>query len=178
MNNSEINVGIDTSKDQLDIGIRPTGKFFSVSNNSDGIKAAVRTLLKHKSDRDLIEATGRLEIPFACAAYKAGLPIVICNARAVHDFAKSTGQLAKTDKLDAFATARFGEAVKPKLTILKPDKLQLISDLVTTRAQCLTLSTHQKNRLSRMPKSTHAPIKRILNSTQKEIIWIGKNSTN
>ena len=64
MNNSEINVGIDTSKDQLDIGIRPSGEFFSVSNDSDGIKTAVRTLLKHKPDRVLIEATGRLEIPF------------------------------------------------------------------------------------------------------------------
>lgn len=174
MNNPEINVGIDTSKSQLDIGIRPSGEFFSVSNDSDGINTAVRVLLKHKPDRVLIEATGRLEIPFACAAFKAGLPIVICNAKAVHDFAKSTGRLAKTDKLDAFAIAHYGEAVKPSLSVLKTDKLQLISDLVTARAQCLTLSTQQKNRLSRMPKSTHAPIKRILNSIQKEIAWIDK----
>jgi len=168
MNNHEINVGIDTSKLKLDIGIRPSGEFFSVDNNQHGITNAISRLAKLAPSRVLIESTGRLELPFACAAFKAGLPVVICNAKA----AKAIGQLAKTDKLDAFTIAQFGEAVQPSLTQLKTEKLQLISDLVTTRAQCLTLSTQQKNRLSRMPSSTHAPIKRILNSIQKEIAWI------
>jgi len=172
MNNHEINVGIDTSKLKLDIGIRPSGEFFSVDNNQHGITNAISRLAKLAPSRVLIESTGRLELPFACAAFKAGLPVVICNAKAVHHFAKAIGQLAKTDKLDAFTIAQFGEAVQPSLTQLKTEKLQLISDLVTTRAQCLTLSTQQKNRLSRMPSSTHAPIKRILNSIQKEIAWI------
>jgi len=174
MNNSTINVGIDTSKSQLDIAVRPCGTFFSVENSPQGIQQAITKLASFNPDRVLIEATGRLELPFACAAYQAGLPIVICNAKAVRDFAKAIGLLAKTDKLDAFAIAHFGEAVKPELTQLKPEKLQRISDLVTTRTQCLTLSTQQKNRLSRMPKHTHAPIQRILKSIQKEIVWIDK----
>ena len=102
MNHPEINIGIDTSLSQLDIGVRPTGEFFSVSNNDSGIKDAIKQIKKLKPARVLIEATGRLEMPFAIAAYKASLPIVVCNPGAVHNFAKSIGQKAKTDKIDAF----------------------------------------------------------------------------
>lgn len=174
MNHSPINVGIDTSKDQLDIGIIPSNQFFNVSNDDNGIASAIEKLLLINPDRVLIEATGRLELPFAIAAYKAGLPIVICNAAHVHYFAKSTGKLAKTDKLDAFIIAQYGAAHQPELTRLKPEKLQKISDLLTTRSQLLSLSTQQKNRLQRMPKVTHAPHQRVLKSIQKEIQWLDK----
>jgi len=174
MNHSSINVGIDTSKDKLDVGIRPSGEFFTYDNNQHGIQSLVEYLLSINPERVLIEATGRLELPFACAAFKAGLPIVICNAWHVHSFAKSTGKLAKTDRLDAFIIAHYGEALKPNLTQLKPEKLQQISDLVTLRTQLLTLSTQQKNRLGRMPTLTHAPLKRVLKSIQKEIQEIDK----
>ena len=69
MNHSPINVGIDTSKDQLDIGIIPSNQFFSVSNDDNGIASAIEKLLLINPDRVLIEATGRLELPFAIAAY-------------------------------------------------------------------------------------------------------------
>jgi len=174
MNQSPIHVGIDTSKDQLDIGILPSHDFFSVPNDPQGIESAIEQLLKVNPNRVLIEATGRLELPFSIAAYKAGLPIVICNAAHVHYFAKSTGQLAKTDKLDAFTIAKFGQAHQPELTALKPQKLQKISDLLTTRSQLLTLRTQQKNRLQRMPKVTHPPHQRVLKSIQKEIQWLDK----
>jgi len=174
MNQSQINVGIDTSQVQLDIGVIPSMKFFSVNNDANGIQNAIDQLLIINPDRVLIEATGRLELPFAIAAFKAGLPIVICNAAQVHSFAKATGQLAKTDKLDAFTIARFGEAIQPELTTLKPEKLQQISDLITTRSQLLSLSTQQKNRLQRMPDTTHAPHRRVLKSIQKEILWVDK----
>ena len=81
MNNTEINIGIDTSKHQLDIAVRPSGEFFSVDNTQDGINHAVLKLLPIKPDRVLIEATGRFELPFACAAFKAGLPIVTMAKR-------------------------------------------------------------------------------------------------
>lgn len=174
MNFQPINIGIDTSQAQLDIGILPSNEFFRVPNDASGIQSAIDHLVILKPERVLIEATGRLELPFAIAAYKAGLPIVICNAAHVHSFAKATGQLAKTDKLDAFTIARFGEAIKPPLSVLKPEKLQQISDLLATRSQLLSLSTQQKNRLQRMPKSTHAPHKRVLKSIEKEIKWVDK----
>ncbi len=174
MNNPEINIGIDTSQSQLDIGIRPSNEFFSVTNDQDGIADAVKRIKLLKPTRVLIEATGRLEMVFACAAFNAGLPIVVCNPGLVHNFAKATGKMAKTDKLDAFAIAHYGEAMQPALTQIKPEKLQKISDLITVRSQTLTLSTMQKNRLKRMPKSVHAPIQRVLKAIQKEVLWIDK----
>ncbi len=174
MNHPEINIGIDTSQSQLDIGIRPSNEFFSVSNDGLGINQAIKRIKSLSPTRVLIEATGRLEMAFACAAFKAGLPIVVCNPGLVCNFAKSTGKIAKTDKLDAFAIAHYGEALKPELTQIKPDKLQKISDLIAVRSQNLTISTMQKNRLKRMPKSVHAPIQRVLKAIEKETLWIDK----
>lgn len=174
MNNPEINIGIDTSQSQLDIGVRPTDQFFSVSNDVDGIESAIKQIIVLNPTRVLIESTGRLEMAFAVAAFKAKLPIVVCNAAKVHNFAKATGKLAKTDKLDAFTIAHYGEAMRPALTQIKPEKLQRISDLITVRSQSLTMSTMQKNRLKRMPKSVHAPVQRILKAIQKEIAWVDK----
>lgn len=168
MNTLEINVGIDTSSKQLDIYVRPLDQFFSVTNNLEGIKEAVKRLKMVKPDRVLIEATGRLELDFVCAAHKAGLPVVVCNPSNIRNFAKSSGRMAKTDKLDALDIAHFGEAMKPELTALKPEKLRAISDLLTVRSQCLEMSTMQKNRLKRMPKSVHKPIQAILKTVKKQ----------
>ena len=153
MNNPEINVGIDTSSKQPDIYVRPTGQFFSVNNDIQGVKEAVKQLQTLKPARVLIESTGRLELDFVCTAHKAGLPMVVCNPSHVRHFAKSVGRLAKTDKLDAQDIAHFGEAIQPRLSSIKPEKLRAISDLLTVRSQCLEMSTMQKNRLRRMPKS-------------------------
>jgi transposase len=174
MNNIEINVGIDTSKAQLDIGILPSGAFFSTPNDSQGIRDAVRQLKRLKPRRVLIESTGRLELDFAVAAFNAKLPIVICNALHIHRFAQAIGQLAKTDKIDAFTIARFGQAVEPELTQIKPKDLRDISDLITVRSQLLTSSTMYKNQISRMPKSSLAPLKNVLKSIQSEVTKVDK----
>ncbi|WP_444884126.1 IS110 family transposase [Microbulbifer sp. PSTR4-B] len=174
MEPQEINVGIDTSSKQLDIYVRPTGQFFSVTNNKEGIKDAIKQLQPLKPQKVLIESTGRLELEFVCAAHKAGLPIVVCNPAQVRNFAKSAGRLAKTDKLDAIDIAHFGEAMKPRLSSIKPEKLRNISDLLTVRNQCLEMSTMQKNRLKRMPKSVHRPIQAILKAIKKELEGVDK----
>lgn len=172
INHSEINIGIDTSQTVLDIYVRPVGSFQSFDNTPGGIKAAIAFIKPFKPTRVLIEATGRLEMAFFCAADKAGLPVCVCNPIQVRQFAKATGRLAKTDKLDAKDIAYFGEALKPVLTQLKPEKLRHISDLLTVRSQCLDMSTMQKNRLQRMPKSVHKPIANVLKSIKKEIASI------
>ena len=174
MINSEINVGIDTSKAQLDIGILPTGEFFSAPNDAQGICDAVKRLKRLKPTRVLIESTGRLELDFAVAAFNAKLPIIICNALHIHRFAQAIGQLAKTDKIDAFTIARFGQAVKPELTQVKPKDLRDISDLITVRSQLLTSSTMYKNQISRMPKSSLEPLKNVLKAIQAETAKVDK----
>jgi transposase len=75
----EINIGIDTSQARLDIYVRPSGEYFSVENTPRGVQEAVRKIRPYQPDRVLIEATGRLEMHFVCAAHKAGLPVVVCN---------------------------------------------------------------------------------------------------
>ena len=166
---NEINIGIDTSQAALDVFVRPSGQFKSFDNTTEGIKAAIRFINPFKPTRVLIEATGRLELGFFCAADKARLPVCVCNPIQVRNFAKSTGRLAKTDKLDAKDIAHFGDALKPALTQLKPEKLRHISDLLSVRGQCLEMSTMQKNRLKRMPKSVHKPIRNVLKAIKKEI---------
>lgn len=168
-NNTQINVGIDTSQSQLDLYIRPLDESFSVPNNTSGIQDAIQRIKPLKPTRVLIEATGRLEMEFVCRAHQARLPVVVCSSAQVRQFAKATGRLAKTDRLDAQDIAHFGEALQPDLTPLKPEKLRQISDLLAVRSQFLDMSTMQKNRLQRMPKAVHAPIRRVLKSIQKEI---------
>jgi transposase len=169
-----IKFGIDTSQDQLDIYVRPLGEFFSYPNSPQGAKDAVKAIRAFKADRITIEATGRLEFEFVLAAHKAKLPVAVCNPGQARSFAKSIGRTAKTDKLDAMDIAHFGEVTQPRLTALKPEKLRLISDLLAVRSQCLEMSTMQKNRLKRMPKSVHGPISKILKSIQTEIASIDK----
>jgi len=174
INNTLINIGIDTSSTQLDIFVRPIGTESSFANTPEGIKKAIQFIKPFKPERVLIEATGRLEVDFVCAAHAASLPVVVCNPMSVRHFAKSTGRIAKTDRLDAQDIAHYGEATKPPLTALKPENLRTISDLLTTRNQMLDMSTMEKNRLKRMPKLMHTYIKNVLKSIQKEIARIDK----
>ena len=177
INHTEINIGIDTSQTVLDVFVRPEGSFQSFDNTPEGIKAAIAFIKPFKPARVLIAATGRPEMGFFCAADKAGLPVCVCNPVQVRQFAKATGRMAKTDQLDARDIAYFGEALKPPLTQLKPEKLRHISDLLTVRSQCLEMSTMQKNRLKRMPRSVHKPIRNVLQSIKKEIKSIDQQLT-
>ncbi len=135
-----INVGVDTGKANLDIYIRPHDIFFTVSNDDKGIKEAVKTIKKHQPERIVIEATGRLEMPFILACSKANLPFVIANPIHIKRFAGAIGRRAKTDKLDANLIAHYSEVIKPKLTQLKPEIMRLMSDLVARRHQILTMN--------------------------------------
>jgi transposase len=167
--NQSINVGVDTGKYQLDIYIRPLNIYFTVSNDEKGIKEALKKLKKYNMERIIIEATGRLEMPFIMACAKANLPFVIANPIHIKRFAGAIGQRAKTDKLDAQLIAHYGEAIKPKLSLLKPDVIQAMSDLVARRSQLLTMQTMEKNRLQILPKELAMTIKPILTAFKNQI---------
>ncbi|MEM1145563.1 MAG: IS110 family transposase [Pseudomonadota bacterium] len=177
MNNTKetpINVGIDTSQDQLDVVVRPCGTYLQFPNSPQGAREAAKAIRAFSPERVTIESTGRLEFNFVDAAHRARLPVAVCNPGKARDFAKSIGRTAKTDKLDAMDIAHFGEVTKPRLTALKPKELRLISDLLAVRCQCVDMSTMQKNRLQRMPKSVHAPINAVLRTLKREIDRIDK----
>lgn len=160
--NQSINIGVDTGKFQLDIYIRPLDIYFTVTNDEKGIKEAVKTIKKYNPERIVIEATGRLEMPFILACANVKLPFTIANPVHVKRFAGALGQRAKTDKLDAQLIAHYSEAIKPALSQLKPENMQAMSDLVSRRNQLLTMQTMEKNRLQIMPKELAMTIKPIL----------------
>lgn len=172
--NQNINVGVDTGKFALDIYIRPLGIFFTVSNDEKGIKEAIDEIKKHKPERIVIEATGRLEMPFILACAEAGLPFVIANPIHIKRFGGAIGQRAKTDKLDAQLIAHYAEAIKPPLSTLKPEIMQAMSDLVSRRNQLLTMQTMEKNRLQILPKNLAMTIKPILTAFKNQIAKIEK----
>jgi transposase len=165
----EINVGVDTGKAQLDFYVRPLDQAFSVPNTAAGIRDALQQLKKVNPTRIVIEATGRLELPFVIAAQKAKLMICVINPLHMRRFASAAGKLAKTDQLDARIIARFGEAMQPEPTEIRPENVRLISDLVARRSQLLDMSTMEKNRLSILPKALHASLNRHLKQLQAEV---------
>lgn len=167
-----INVGVDIGKSQLDIFIRPLDIFFTVANDTKGIRDAINKIKIHKPQRIVVEATGRLEMPFILACSEAKLPFVIANPMHVKRFAGAIGRRAKNDRLDAELIAHYAEAIKPKLTELKPEKIRLMSDLVTRRNQLLTMQTMEKNRHQILSKTLVSTIKPILTALKNQITKI------
>jgi transposase len=167
--NNEINVGVDTGKAQLDIFVRPMGDYFTVPNNSTGVREAVRRLRKYSPTRVVIEATGRLEQAFVLACVEHDLPVVVMNPIAVRRFAGAIGRIAKTDKIDAQLIAHFGEAIAPEPTRIQPENIRQISDLLTRRRQLMEMSTMEKNRIQILPKALHKSIKVVLKTIRQQL---------
>ncbi|MCR9544129.1 IS110 family transposase [Vibrio alginolyticus] len=149
--------------------IRPLDIHFTVPNTEKGISDAIKTIKKHKPQRVVIEATGRLEMPFILACDKAKLPYVIANPLRIKRFAGAIGQRAKNDRLDAALIAHYAERVQPELTKLKSENIRLMSDLVTRRNQLLTMQTMERNRLQILPKNISSTITPILTALKNQI---------
>lgn len=163
----EVFIGIDVSKEKLDVAVRPTGEFMSFSNNEDGISCVVDFVKSFSPNLVVLEATGGLETAAVGVLADKGLPVVVVNPRQVRDFAKATGKLAKTDEIDAHLIARFGEAVRPEIRPLKDQDAQKLTALITRRRQIVEMITAEKNRLNTAPKWTSKDI-------QANIAWLEK----
>jgi transposase len=158
-------VGIDVSKAQLDVVMRPSGESDSVSNDETGIKALVKRLGEMQPALIVLEATGGFERQLMRALASAELPVVVVNPRQVRDFAKATGQLAKTDAIDAGVLARFAEAVRPAVRPL-PDEVSLeLRALIGRRRQIIEMMVAERNRLS-------GASKRIKKRIDAHICWL------
>ncbi|WP_216641740.1 IS110 family transposase [Vibrio anguillarum] len=149
--------------------MRPLDIYFTVPNTEKGISHAIKTIKKHKPQRVIIEATGRLEMPFILACDKAKLPYVIANPLRIKRFAGAIGLRAKNDRLDAALIAHYAERVQPELTKIKSENIRLMSDLVTRRNQLLTMQTMEKNRLQILPKNISSTITPILTALKNQI---------
>jgi transposase len=158
-------VGIDVSKNQLDIAVRPAGDTWSMPNDASGITEVVQGLAQLHPALVVLEATGGLQMPLAAALATAGLPLAMVNPRQVRDFARATGRLAKTDRLDAQVLAHFAEAVRPTPYPLPDAQTQELTALLTRRHQVVEMLTAEKNRL----RTTRESVRRRV---QDHIRWL------
>jgi transposase len=152
-------IGIDVSKGRLDVAVCPSGDRDSVFNDEGGIQALIKRLGEIQPTLIVMEATGGFEHPAMRALASAELPVVVVNPRQVRDFAKATGQLAKTDRIDAWVLARFAEAVRPAVRPL-PDEVTLeLRALIARRRQLTEMIVAETNRLSSASKAVRKSIK-------------------
>jgi transposase len=140
-------VGIDVAKAELVIAIRPSGERWTTANDGAGIQTLVQRVRAHAPTLIVLEATGGYERAAVAALAAAQLPLVVANPRQVRDFARATGQLAKTDRLDADILALFAERVRPAPRALPDDAAQALDALLTRRRQVLEMLIAERNRL-------------------------------
>lgn len=140
-------IGIDVAKAQLAFACLPSGETGQVSNDQAGILELRARCQALGPSLIVCEATGGYEAALVAALATAQLPIVVANPRQVRDFAKATGQLAKTDAIDAQVLARFAERVRPEPRPLPDDALTALEELLTRRRQLVEMLTAEKNRL-------------------------------
>lgn len=162
-------VGIDVSKASLDIGVIPSGESWSVSNQGNDIAALVKKLRRLKPEIIVLEPTARMETAVAGAIAAVGLPIAVVNPRQVRDFARASGILAKTDRIDAQVLARFGQALAPEVRPLKDKETQALTALMTRRRQLGNMLVTEKNRLGNAPAPVHKDIKAHITWLQKRL---------
>ena len=158
-------VGIDVSKAELDIAVNENPELWSIANDEAGVADLVRRLLSLRADLVVLEATGGFETLATAALAAVQIPVVVVNPRQVRDFAKSTGQLAKTDTLDAQLLALFAARVRPPVRPLPDAGTQALNALVARRRQVIEMLVAEKNRLG----FASAPVKKGI---QKHIRWL------
>ncbi|MDP7588995.1 MAG: IS110 family transposase [Dehalococcoidia bacterium] len=165
MEDSRIFVGIDVSKDRLDVADRPAGEVWQVSYDSRGISDLVERLGELSPYLVVLEATGGLELTLTGELAAVGLPVAVVNPRHVRDFARAAGKLAKTDALDAQVLAHFAEAMQPEPRPLPDASAQEFRAMVTRRRQLVEMITAEKNRFR---TATH----RVRPQVQGHIRWL------
>jgi transposase len=159
-------VGIDVAKDDLEIALRPTEDAWTVAHDPARLEALTRRLARLEPRLIVLEATGGYEAPVAAALSTAGLPVAVVNPRQVRDFAKATGQLAKTDRIDAATLALFAERVRPEPRPLPDPVGEELRALVARRRQLLEMLGAEQNRLR------HATAPSVEKGLQKHVRWL------
>lgn len=164
--------GIDVSKSQLDVAISQGDEiltFSSIPYTEEKILDLTEELKNTLPKLIVIEATGGLERNLVASLAEAGLPVVVNNPRQIRDFARATGQLAKTDKIDARTMARFAAAIKPPQRLIKDTERQQLTNMVARRRQLVQMLAQEKNRLSRAAGPVRADIEHHIEYLQSRL---------
>ena len=171
---SEYFVGVDVSKASLDVAIMPDGDVWQVGNDEVGIRQLVRRLGQLGTGCVVLEATGGYERAAARALFKAGLPVAIVNPRHPRAYARATGRLAKTDRIDAQVLSRFGEIVRPRLVTSDDAAREELSGLEARRLQLVEMVTAEENRLETAQPGVARGIRQHLGWLRKEVKRLDK----
>ena len=158
-------IGLDIAKATVDGVVRPTGAIVQFPNTPPGHTALVAWVTACAPTGLVLEATGGYERGVVLALAAAGLPVVVVNPRQVRAFARSTGQLAKTDRLDAALLALFAERVQPAVRPLSDAATAELAELITRRRQVLDMLTMEKQRLPLVRT-------RVRRDVQAHITWL------
>jgi transposase len=168
MTSAQIFVGIDVSKAQLDVALRPEGQF-SAPNDEAGWAQVLERLRAVHPKLVVLEATGGLEIPLTGVLAAAGVPVVVVNPRHVRDFAKAAGKLAKTDALDAQTLAHFAEVMRPEPRPLPDEQTQTLAAILARRRQLVEMLTAEKNRLGSPCQAVHKSLRTHITWLEREL---------
>jgi transposase len=165
-----IAVGIDVSKDRLDVAVRPSGEAFAVERNAAGLEQLTARLKALAPYVVALEATGGFETVAAAALAGAELPVVVVNPAQIRAFAKAIGQRAKTDPIDAAVIAHFAEATNPEPRPLPDEATRLLADLVARRRQIIEMigAERQREKRVRVPRMRKS-ITRLIRALEKEL---------
>lgn len=155
-------VGIDVAKAELVVAARPSGEVWTAANDESGVRALAKRLGTQRPTLIVLEATGGYERLCVAALAAASLPIVVVNPRQARDFAKATGQLAKTDRVDAALLALFAERVRPEVRPLPSEEAQEFEALLVRRRQVLEMRLAEQNRLAMAVGQSKRPIRKRL----------------
>lgn len=169
MGESVVYVGVDVSKHQLDYALSDAEETFVVPNTEEGIQQLVEALREVSPALVVMEATGGFEVPAVGALAAADVPVVVANPRQVRDFAKSTGQLAKTDQIDARILALFAERVRPAVRALPDEDARALDALMTRRRQIIDMITAEKNRLGFAVPAVQKGIKKHIRWLERQL---------
>jgi transposase len=163
-------VGIDVSKDRLDIAVRPSNESFSVGRNAAGLEQLIARLRQLSPRVVALEATGGFETVVAAALSAAGLPVAIVNPAQIRAFARAIGQRAKTDPIDARVIAHFAEATNLEPRPLPDEQTRLLADLVGRRRQIIEMMGAERQREQRLsaPRLKKS-IARLVKALEKEL---------
>ena len=161
--------GVDVSKARLDVALRGSDETWSVANTPDGIEQLVQRLREGGLTLVVMEATGGFEVAAAAALAATDIPVVIANPRQVRDFAKSTGQLAKTDAIDAKILALFAERVRPQVRPLPDDAARALDAIVGRRRQIIDMITAENNRLGFALPAVQKGIKKHIRWLERQL---------
>lgn len=163
-------VGIDVSKDRLDVAFAASGAAFFVENSHAGIDDLVERLKEVHADIVALEATGGFETLAVARLSSAGFAVIVVNPAQVRAYANAIGRRAKTDAVDAAVIAAFVSATKPQIRPLRDQQTQLLSALVDRRRQIVQMIVAEENRLRMaLEKSTRKSIQRLLAALRREV---------